>query len=224
MKSTTVVSRSRSASCDLHTSRAVRDRLVRLVVTLALVACGGASPAARAQDGQSVCDGLRGGARGLCNAYCVAQRCHLQPKGSCERLRENFAKHAGTTILPCDVAPSPSAPTPGAPTPSATPATPTDTPTPGPGACVLPEPIPEVLALVSRPDGSRHRLDGTVARSSGRGLRAAHRRARRRVRPRARLADVRPMHDQRAGGVSRLREELLLLQPREPRREQPRHL
>jgi cysteine-rich repeat protein len=53
---------------------------------------------------QGVCRGLRGGARGLCNAFCVAKKCHEQeePEDSCNNLRANFLKKTGSATFPCE--------------------------------------------------------------------------------------------------------------------------
>jgi hypothetical protein len=43
-------------------------------------------------------------AYGLCIAYCEANDCHLQPdKQSCASLRENYERHTGESLLPCDL-------------------------------------------------------------------------------------------------------------------------
>ena len=55
---------------------------------------------------EQVCDdaGLQGGAYGLCIAYCEATDCDLRPnRRDCRRIRTNFARRTGSTLLPCDV-------------------------------------------------------------------------------------------------------------------------
>ncbi len=53
---------------------------------------------------ETECVGLTGAAFGLCNAYCEAQDCDvLDPeRKSCQRLRDNFLRHTGLDIFPCD--------------------------------------------------------------------------------------------------------------------------
>jgi cysteine-rich repeat protein len=48
------------------------------------------------------CEGLAGAARGLCNAYCEAQECDVRERPACAQLRRNWAKHAGSSLFPCD--------------------------------------------------------------------------------------------------------------------------
>lgn len=88
---------------------------IRVAVLGAIVASMviGGTPAAFAggtYDGQTpsqeqVCDdaGLRGGAYGLCIAYCEATDCDARPnRKDCKRIRSNFARRTGSTLLPCD--------------------------------------------------------------------------------------------------------------------------
>ena len=49
-----------------------------------------------------VCDGLSGGAFGLCHAYCEARQCDVNPRPGCEQLRKNFQKKTGSSVFPCD--------------------------------------------------------------------------------------------------------------------------
>ena len=85
--------------------------LVRIVTFAAIAAAGlivaGAfaqTPDGRTPAEETVCTdaGLSGAAFGLCNAYCEAQDCDVNDRPSCERLRENYAKHTGTMVFPCD--------------------------------------------------------------------------------------------------------------------------
>jgi hypothetical protein len=58
-----------------------------------------------AAPGTDFCDDLEGAAFGLCNAFCNAQSCHLNPdRPSCDVLRDNFEKQTGHSILPCEQA------------------------------------------------------------------------------------------------------------------------
>jgi hypothetical protein len=75
-------------------------------------------------DHGSVCDGLSGGAFGLCNAFCVAQHCNIEHKHSCDVLRDNFQRQTGLSTFPCEIGPPPLTAT-----PTATPAPGDDTPT-----------------------------------------------------------------------------------------------
>lgn len=79
--------------------------------TLALALLVIAVPAAaKTPDGQTpaeetVCDGQKGAAFGLCNAYCEAMDCdspapHAAPK-ACEQVRTKFERITGSA-LPCD--------------------------------------------------------------------------------------------------------------------------
>jgi hypothetical protein len=85
--------------------------MVRYVVAFVLVLglSGLGSPVlAQTPDGETPavetdCDRLTGAARGLCNAYCEAQDCDEFEKESCEQLRDNFEKHTGRRIFPCDL-------------------------------------------------------------------------------------------------------------------------
>src|ERR1051325_3562678 len=75
-------------------------RLAVLIIAAVVLSAGNAAAAPSATDS---CAGLSGGARGLCNAYCNAQRCNEHPgDNSCEQLRRNFEKHTGRSVLPCD--------------------------------------------------------------------------------------------------------------------------
>jgi hypothetical protein len=81
----------------------------------------------------TICDGLSGGAWGLCNAYCTAKHCNLNPRPSCNRLRKNFLRKTGTAVFPCDDQPTPTGTVMPESTPTETPvdtpaSTPTDTP------------------------------------------------------------------------------------------------
>jgi hypothetical protein len=99
---------------------------------------GGRSSAAD----HSVCASLHGGAFGLCVAFCIAQKCHLDDsKQSCQVLRRNFRRLTGSPFFPCEVeAPPTDTPT-AAPTDTASPtATVTATDTPEPAATDTPEP------------------------------------------------------------------------------------
>src|SRR5689334_22004058 len=51
---------------------------------------------------ETVCSGLFGAARGLCNAFCEAQDCDVHPRPSCDQLRSNFAKQTGSSVFPCE--------------------------------------------------------------------------------------------------------------------------
>ena len=53
-----------------------------------------------------MCNGLSGQAFGLCNAYCEAEDCDVNPKQSCERLRKNYEIITGSPVFPCDIPPS----------------------------------------------------------------------------------------------------------------------
>jgi len=70
--------------------------LLACFVSVSIVALGNA---------QDVCEGLEGSAYDLCGAYCEAQDCDSPDviKKSCEMLKKNFAKHAGTDVMPCDI-------------------------------------------------------------------------------------------------------------------------
>lgn len=58
---------------------------------------------------ESACADLSGAAFGLCNAFCNAQHCDVEPRPSCEVLRRNFARHTGSSTFPCEVALTPTA-------------------------------------------------------------------------------------------------------------------
>lgn len=52
------------------------------------------------------CGELEGNAFGLCNAFCNAQACHLDPdQPSCDVLRRNFERETGSAVFPCEGAP-----------------------------------------------------------------------------------------------------------------------
>jgi hypothetical protein len=51
---------------------------------------------------EEVCSNLEGAAFGLCNAYCEALDCDVNPGPGCEPLRRNFAEHTGSEVFPCD--------------------------------------------------------------------------------------------------------------------------
>jgi hypothetical protein len=55
---------------------------------------------------ETVCDGLEGALKGLCNSYCEALDCDSDNpyanEKACERVAENFAKHADGESLPCE--------------------------------------------------------------------------------------------------------------------------
>jgi hypothetical protein len=49
------------------------------------------------------CDELHGAAFGLCNAFCNAQACHLNPQQpSCDELRREFERTTGDSTFPCE--------------------------------------------------------------------------------------------------------------------------
>lgn len=49
------------------------------------------------------CAELEGAAFGLCNAFCNAQACHLNPdQPSCDELRRNFERQTGSSVFPCE--------------------------------------------------------------------------------------------------------------------------
>lgn len=83
----------------------------KCVWTLALALLVAAAPAiAKTPDGQTpseetVCNGQKGAAFGLCNAYCEAMDCdspapHASPK-ACEKTRSQFERITGSA-MPCD--------------------------------------------------------------------------------------------------------------------------
>ena len=53
---------------------------------------------------ESACADLSGAAFGLCNAFCNAQHCDVEPQPSCEVLRQNFERQTGSSTFPCEVA------------------------------------------------------------------------------------------------------------------------
>lgn len=60
------------------------------------------------------CGELAGAAFGLCNAFCNAQACYLDPDHpSCDELRRNFARETGSDVFPCERALTPRIPIPG---------------------------------------------------------------------------------------------------------------
>jgi hypothetical protein len=72
-------------------------------VTVALVATAFAlAPRQVTATQPSVCSDLSGAAFGLCNAYCNAQGCSLDPSQSCLQLRKDFQKNTGSSVFPCD--------------------------------------------------------------------------------------------------------------------------
>lgn len=77
------------------------------LVAMAL-ACGVADAATTTK---SICKGYDGKAFGLCNAYCLAQKCHekdLFTSGkSCAQLKRKFEQATGEDALPCEVPPVP---------------------------------------------------------------------------------------------------------------------
>ena len=88
----------------------------KCVWTLALALALVALPAvAKTPDGEppsveTVCDGQRGAAFGLCNAYCEAMDCdspapHASPK-ACDQVRTKFEKITGSS-MPCDASQCP---------------------------------------------------------------------------------------------------------------------
>ncbi len=89
-------------------------------------AVGTATATRTAKRAHDVCDDLEEGAHGLCNAFCNAQHCHIDPHPSCEVLRRNFLKQTGSSVFPCEIAVTPSA--------TATGPTPTETATVPPGS------------------------------------------------------------------------------------------
>jgi hypothetical protein len=53
--------------------------------------------------GEGPCEQYDGKAKGLCNAYCVAQECvNNDGKKSCEQLKDNFEKITGLKMFPCE--------------------------------------------------------------------------------------------------------------------------
>jgi len=82
-------------------------RLHVLVIMIAALVLS-ISPASAGQRSEkkaaphATCDGLRGAAKGLCNAYCIALACDLDPeRHACHRLRANFERKTGLSDLPC---------------------------------------------------------------------------------------------------------------------------
>ncbi len=66
--------------------------------------CG--PPLANAKRAPSVCDGLKGKAFGLCNAYCEALDCDWDPNASenaCAALKSNYSKLTGESEFPCEM-------------------------------------------------------------------------------------------------------------------------
>ena len=60
---------------------------------------------AQTSDGQTpgeetVCDGLSGGAFGICTAYCEAKDCEFSDSRSCDALRTQFERATDTNCLP----------------------------------------------------------------------------------------------------------------------------
>ncbi|HWM90827.1 MAG TPA: hypothetical protein VN493_08680 [Thermoanaerobaculia bacterium] len=81
--------------------------LALLVVALPAVA---KTPDGQTPSEETVCDGQKGAAFGLCNAYCEAMDCdhptpHASPK-ACEKVKSNFEKITGSS-LPCEASPCP---------------------------------------------------------------------------------------------------------------------
>ena len=81
-----------------------------LILGLLMIPVGAAL--AKTPDGsppsvETVCDSQSGAAFGLCNAYCEAMDCDSpQPEASptaCSRVRSNYQRITGLSLLPCDV-------------------------------------------------------------------------------------------------------------------------
>lgn len=83
-------------------------------VVLIILSAGCLAWPARTYAGQplpheSACSDLSGAAFGLCNAFCNAQHCNVEPHPSCEILRRNFERKTGSSTFPCEVALTPTA-------------------------------------------------------------------------------------------------------------------
>lgn len=80
-----------------------------IAVALAMVLSGPVHGNSQTLDGltpavETVCDGYTGDAFGVCNAYCEAQDCNLQPdKQSCKVLLARFQKITSEKTPPCHV-------------------------------------------------------------------------------------------------------------------------
>jgi hypothetical protein len=73
-----------------------------LVLSVSPASAGQRSGKKAAQ--HATCDGLRGAARGLCKAYCIARACAEHPeRRACHRLRANFERKTGLSSFPCDL-------------------------------------------------------------------------------------------------------------------------
>ncbi len=66
------------------------------------MAAFGKTPDGQTPAQEHACDGLTGGAKGTCTAYCEAQDCDQHERPSCEQLRKNFEKKTGSRTFPCD--------------------------------------------------------------------------------------------------------------------------
>lgn len=83
---------------------------VRLTFLVGALVLGYAThAAAQTPDGltpavETVCDGFEGRAFGLCNAYCEAMDCDLEPAPgrACEAVRNNYFKLTAESAMPCE--------------------------------------------------------------------------------------------------------------------------
>ena len=92
-----------------HQVATMHIAIISFVVTLCIFLVGplfAETPDGTPPSQESVCTGLSGKAFGLCNAYCEAQDCDVNPKSSCETLRDIFEDLTGSPIFPCDKIPS----------------------------------------------------------------------------------------------------------------------